>query len=364
MTATTWRRALPGLSLAVGGAVLLVVITSDQVGRLLPFNFGNRGADFRALYAAAHSMVGLGGPNPYRVSPPLFYPAPLVLPVAPLGFLDASTALAVARAVAALCLAGVVWGWRQATAGTPWSWALLLTLPAVSLVYLGQLPTALGLAAFSLAVAAQRAERWWLCGALVAIGLLRLGNAPPLLTMLAVGIGPRPRAAAWTTTGVLSVLIPLTLFATLWSPQWFSDYRVALGAYTFSGPVWAAAQQAAGLVGVAVLQVLAMALAVLVVRRSLGRPLDLDRSALVIGLTTVSASFPAAYAAVFAIPALLRASRFRRLAWLVPGAVVIPWALTTPPAQALGPAYVLAPLAEVLLLAAAASPLLRAKVTA
>jgi hypothetical protein len=91
------------------------------------------------------------------------------------------------------------------------------------------------------------------------------------------------------------------------------------------------------------------ALSAWLVRRSAGGRLGLDRASAVVGISALSATLPAAYAAAFALPALLRASARRRFRLIVPAALLVPW----------GPAYVLVPTLELLLLVATLLVLLR-----
>jgi hypothetical protein len=116
---------------------------------LLPFDFANRGADLRAIYAGTRSFVLHRGANPYFLDPPLFYPAPYVVLLSPLGLMSFTPALWAARLLSAGLLAATTWGWLHSREVPRSGWLLLLSLPAVSLVNLGQLPTALGVAGFS-----------------------------------------------------------------------------------------------------------------------------------------------------------------------------------------------------------------------
>jgi hypothetical protein len=329
----------------------LALVTSDPVVRLLPLNLENRGADFNAFFVGVHSFAGGGGPSPYSLDPPLFYPAPYVVLLSPLGLLSAGLALVAARVLGAALLAAVIWGWTSASPRRWDGWLLALSLPAVALVFLSQLPTALGLAALSLAVWAQRREMWVLAGALLAIGLIRLTNGPAVLAMLLVGAGWRWRALAALLGGAAAVLLVLGVAAWIWDPHWVGEYAVAVGRYSYTGPVWLAAQRIGGTFGPLVLLLASAAIAAWMVRRSAGRPLDVDSAAAVLALTTLTATFPAVYAAVFAIPGLVRASLVPGLRPIIPLAVVLPWVLALPLLRPGANYYILAPTAELMVAA-------------
>jgi hypothetical protein len=351
------RPARVALAAAVFG--LLILLSVDQVARLLPFDFANRGADLRAIYAGTRSFVLHRGANPYFLDPPLFYPAPYVVLLSPLGLMSFTPALWAARLLSAGLLAATTWGWLHSREVPRSGWLLLLSLPAVSLVNLGQLPTALGVAGFSAAIFAQRKQMWWLVGVGCAAGLIRVTNAPAVIAMLAIAIGRRPRAIAEALLGGAALLGPLVIGAFLWDPNWIGDYTAALTHYRYVGPLLGASQAVAGAVGPVLLLVAVAALSAWLVRRSAGGRLGLDRASAVVGISALSATLPAAYAAAFALPALLRASARRRFRLIVPAALLVPWGLASYDVSTVAPAYVLVPTLELLLLVATLLVLLR-----
>jgi len=345
--------------LAVGGStVLLFVLTSEPVARLLPFDARVRGDDFTRFWVASHSLISGTHTFPYKPGfGDFFYPAPYLFLTAPFGLLPRQWADDLARLLTAAMLAAVIaWWGRRPGGGGRAAWLLAVSLPAVQAVYLGQLATALGLAALSLAVLAQRRGRWWLVGLALAVAFIRPANALPVVAALAVGGWGNPRGLAAAAIAALLVLVPMVLTITLWDPSWPLDYAHVLGTYRFGVP--ALVSRAFGAAGLAALEVAACSLAVFWQRHDRGRPPSLDRSAAVLGMSIFAAPLTAAYSTAFIFPGTLVAMN---LGWtsIVVLTAVVPWLLLWPRAIGPIPGYALAPLALATIAAATIAWLVR-----
>ncbi|HEV3235010.1 MAG TPA: glycosyltransferase 87 family protein [Candidatus Dormibacteraeota bacterium] len=305
--------------------VALVAVTSWPLSSLLPFNPELRGDDFARFWRGSHALLTGAQDFPYQPGfGDFFYPAPYLVLSLPFSLLPAEWSGHLARALTAVLSLGVVGAWASTDRRVPISaWFLAASLPVVTAVFLGQLPTLVGVAAFSLAIWAQRQDRWWLVGVAVAIGLVRPANALPVLAMLVVGGWRRPRGLLTAAATTAAVLAPLSLVVTVWDPHWVPDYLRTVGEYRFGLP--AVLGKSFGAAGVVLPQLVAVALAVYWNRREAGRPLDLDRSAAVMALSVLVAPFTSAYSAMFALPAVIRLSR-RPGMWVVcPAFALLPW---------------------------------------
>ena len=329
-------------------ATALLALTSDLGAHLLPLHFANRGSDIAAVHAAARALVTGSGADPYTLTPPLFYPLSHVLLLAPLGWLSLAAAAEVARllSVAAVVLVVLAWTrWEPSWAGLP----LLLSLPVVVLGFLPQLPAALGLVAWSLALLAALRGRWATAGVLGAVGLIRVANAPALVAWLLV-LAWRERGLRRLVAGFGAVLVPLLLASLAVRPGWPAEYLRALGGYSYLGPIWASAR-AGGTVGVAALVLAGVAAAAVIATRGAGYETKLLGAAAVLAISCLTATTPADYAVVFAIPLMLEAARRRQWAWIAIAMVVLPWVTYVAlPGSGISP-YVLAPAVELGLVA-------------
>jgi hypothetical protein len=279
--------------------------------------------------------------------------------LAPVALLDADTALMVSRLLGALILVAVSAWWIEAgeERAPAWPWPLALSLPAVATVFLGQLPTAIGLGAFTVAVAAQRRQRWWLVGVAVAVGLIRPANALPVIAMLVTLGWPRPRVLLTAAVIAALVLAPLTLIAFANDPGWLSQYLRSLGDYPFGLPSMLG--RAFGPVGWLVPQAIVAAAAAFWTRRRAGGAAGIDRAAAVVAATVLVAPLSAVYAAVYGLPALLRLARRTATAAISPLAFAAPWLTALSPPDGPLPFHVLAPTAAAALVIAAIPMLLR-----
>ena len=278
--------ALPG----VLAAVVLTVITSPGIDRLLPFNPNARGADIEAWWFYARQLFGGGAFDPYGGTLPFFHMAPYLVVLGPFAAFDFDLAHHVARLVTALILAAVVVGWaRQAGGGRVprTAWLLCLSIPVVSAVYIGQVPSSLGLLALSVAIWAQRRGAWWLVGVAAAVGMIRTANALPVLAILLLGgWGEWRRLATAALTGALT-LLPLVAITTLRDPGWPGQFQAAVGAYGYGLP--SMLSRLLGPAALLLLQAFSVILALYWTRGSRSRPLDLDRAAAVMAMSVLAA---------------------------------------------------------------------------
>jgi hypothetical protein len=309
-----WRIRVPFLVLAGAGLVaLLVTGRADRPWWGLTDTWEMQvhlEAARAVLSGSLHDWYRHSGANGY--APPFEL---LALPLAPLP--DAVVAI-VGRCLVALALFAGLWLWQEGDRGVRSAlWPVLASLPALHALVTDHLFSALGLLALSLALWAQRRGRWYLAGAAVAIGTMRLANALPVIAMLAVGAWGKPRfglRALGSGALVLGAMIGIT---TLVDPSWPADWRVAFAQYPLAGwPRLAAA--AGGSAGVAILQLAVAGMAVWLVRRQAGQSLDPDRSALGLALTIISAPGEGPYTGIFALPALARVGGR-------PGVEALPW---------------------------------------
>ena len=277
--------------------------------------------DFADTLGAATALVHGQPAYPWYGDDHLLgYAPPYVVVFAPLGLLPQEVGLVVSWLLAVALIAAVVVGWARASgASIVWALPFLVSIPVVSLVRLDQLNSAVGLAALSLAIWAQRRDRWFLVGCAAALGLARTSNAVPIIAMLAVtGIG-RPKELATAGLGFLALVVPAVVLAFIWDPHWVADYGHNLYIYPLSGPV-KLFQVIFGSRGPVLLGGLVTLAAGWLAWPCRGRKLDLDRAALGLAVSVVAAIVSTYYCAVFALPALIRLARrpgFAPVRWIV-----------------------------------------------
>lgn len=311
---TVWRLRFPFLVLAGAGLVtLLVTGSADRPFWGLTDTWemqAHVGAARAILSGTLHTWYKHSGANGY--APPFEL---LALPLAPLP--DAVAAI-VGRCLVALALFAALWLWQEGDRGVRSAlWPALASLPALHALVTDHLFSALGLLALSLALWAQRRGRWYLAGAALAIGTLRLANALPVVAMLAVGAWGSPRLGLRAIGSGALVLGVMAGITTLVDPSWPADYRLAFAQYPLAG--WPRlASAAGGSTGLVVLQLAVAGIAAWLVRRQAGRALDPDRSALGLALTIISAPGEGPYTGIFALPALARVGGR-------PGVEALPW---------------------------------------
>jgi len=216
---------------------------------------------------------------------------------------------------------------RVTPAAAGWSriaWPILLSAPVFAVIWIDQLQAAVGLAALSLAIWAQRREKWWLVGIAASIGMIRLLNAIPVLCILLYAGWRKPRQLGIAVGAAAAFMAPLLAISYLWDRTFITDYIAGVTAYPFNGPPKAVVHSI-GPWGIAVLLLIECGAALWLVRRDAGRPLDPGRAALAMGLTVSLAPVGGLYPAIFVLPALIRLGMrpgFSALPWI---AAVAPW---------------------------------------
>lgn len=282
--------------------------------------------DVKPLLDAAAALLSGRGTYPYYGDSVALGYAPLYVPLfAPLALLPRGLAYAVSVLLCAALTLVTLAAWARRDGELPgWFWAVVLSVPVFALVRIDQLMTAIGFAALSGAIFAQRRDRWWVAGALVAVGLIRTANALPVMAMLVVGGWGRWDRLGRGAGGLLLVLAPLAAIATIWDPNWLQHYAHNLQVLPIVGPVKLVREQF-GLAGTVLLQLGGSLAAAAVVLPSRGKPLDLDRAALGIALSLLVSVVATFYPAIFVIPGLLRVARRAGMSGVAWMAAFLPW---------------------------------------
>jgi Glycosyltransferase family 87 len=259
------------------------------------------------------------------------YPPPHEVLMAPFSYLPRDAAQVVSIVGSAVLMGFVVWLWaRPGDRGglnlTSGAWPILLSAPVFAVVVIDQFQAAFGLAALSLALWAQRRNYWWLVGPAAGLGLIRTANAIPILAILLIGGWGKWRQLAIAIGSTIAVFLPLVLISFAWDPHWPAHYVTGIALYPSSGAPKVASGHF-GYWGLALLAIGASLLAVLLVWRDRGRPLDAGRSALGMALTLPITPLSGLYSAVFVLPAILQLGLrepFRIVPWI---AAFGPWAV-------------------------------------
>jgi hypothetical protein len=325
-----WAAAIGGLAaIAIAGQLVL-----NQASATIARSIGESrtlltpGLDFWPIWRDDHLFTsGQGDPFWYGRGISNAWPPPHEVAFAPLSYLPwpvahlASILLCAALVVAALLLWSRREDWRRLSSG---SWPLLLSAPVFAVVWIDQLQAVAGLLALSLAVWAQRRERWWLVGVAAAFGMIRVANAIPVLVILLLSFWGKPRQLAIAIGSGLLAMAPLIAISFAWDPNWIRDYMDGISAYPFNGTA-KLASHSLGYPGLGLLALLSSAVAIWLNRRQLGGRLDPGRVALAMGITVLVAPLGGLYCAIFVLPALLRLG-MRRGFWMVPWiAALVPW---------------------------------------
>jgi hypothetical protein len=255
--------------------------------------------------------------------------------LAPLGALPIGVALVLCWLITLGMLVAVLLLWLRGPTGIPtWGPLFLLSIAVFSTVRLNQMMSVIGLAGLSLAIWAQRRDRWWLVGVAGAVGLARTSNALPVLLMIAVTAWGRPRRLLEAVAGAATVLLPLTALSYLWDANWIADYAYNLSVYNLVGPV-KLAHSFFGMAGTVGLEAVVCAVALALAWPCRGKPLDLDRAALGMALGVLAAVISTYYVAIFALPALIRVARRPGLAGVAWFVTAFPWLVVIAAAPAI-----------------------------
>jgi hypothetical protein len=268
------------------------------------------------------------------------YPLPFQLLFLPLGFLPGA-AVAVVGRIAYLAFVFValrLWnGGSSSVRGA--LLPVIASLPVAQGFASNHLLSASGFFALTIALWAQRRDRWWLCGAALALGLLRPANALPVAAMVLVGAWGRPDRLLRAMAAGLATLTPLVIAAFVLDPGWVQGYRSDVGLYPIAGLAQVVVLNW-GPAGLIALQATVTGIAAWLVRRSAGGALDSDKSALGLALSALSAPMEGLYTGIFVLPALLRVGArdgYRLAPWLASG---IAWIVVVASAPVLnGPGW-------------------------
>src|SRR6202011_6399973 len=114
-----------------------------------------------------------------------------------------------------------LWLWQEGDRGVRIAlWPVLISLPALHALITDHLFSAIGLLALSLALWAQRRDRWYLVGAAAAFAMIRFTNALPVIAMLLVGAWGSPRRSLRALGAGIVVLAPLVGITSWLDPSW------------------------------------------------------------------------------------------------------------------------------------------------
>jgi hypothetical protein len=246
----------------------------------------------------ARGLLSGAGAASYTIGAANAYPLPFELLFVPIGLLNAPAVAIVGRLGTLLLIGAGLWLWR---CNQLWGLlAALLSLPAAEAVLSDHLMSAVGLFALSLAVWAHGRKHWILAGVALGLGGTRVANALPLVLILFL-YGPR----TWLRTGKLvagglSVVVPLTVAAFMVDSNWPSEYLRNLSVYGMSGLSQFVSLRW-GWLGEAGL-IVAVAVGGAAIARGRGQ----DGLSVALAASVLAAPMQGSYAAIFALPALVR----------------------------------------------------------
>ncbi len=319
--------------LGLGGLAVLAVagqLVLNQAAATIGHGLGKTwtvlttGFDFAPIWFPTHLFLSHQAvPHWYGAGVSNAWPPPHEVLLAPLGLLPYEVAHVTSAVLTAALMVFAVILWSQdgvgrlATSGSRIAWPLLLSAPVLAVVWIDQLQAAVCMAALSLAIWAQRRDRWWLVGIAASVGMIRPLNAIPVLCILLYGGWRKPRQLGIAFGVAAAFMAPLLAVSYLWDHTFITDYFAGITAYPFNGPPKAVVHSI-GPWGLAVLMLVGCAAALWLVREDMGRPLDAGRAALVMSLTVALAPLGGLYPGIFTIPALIRLG-------MRPGFSAVPW---------------------------------------
>ena len=317
--------------LAIAGQLVVnqaVVTIGRSLGKA--WSIFTTGFDFFPIWAVNYRFFHGPLPRWYGAGVSNAWPPPHEVLLAPFGLLSYDLAHAASLlATAALMVFTVILWSRDRAGGAPTSpsriaWPILLSAPVFAVIWIDQLQAAVCLAALSLAIWAQRRDKWWLVGIAASVGMIRPLNAVPVLCILLLGGLRKPRQLGIALGAAAAFMAPLLFISYLWDHTFVSDYIAGITAYPFNGTPKVVVH-AIGPLGLGLMMAVGCAAALWLVRKDAGRPLDPGRAALAIGLTVPLAPLGGLYPAIFTLPALIRLgtrSGFAAVPWI---AAVGPW---------------------------------------
>jgi glycosyl transferase family 87 len=333
------RLRLAGLGLLAVAGQLVLNQAVATIGRSLgkDWTIFTLGFDFHPIWELEIWLVrGLPGPRWYGAGFSNAWPPPHEVLLAPLAFLSYDGAHIASVVLTAALMVFTVVLWSTDAPPTPTlphkgggrfaggiAWPILLSAPVFAVIWIDQLQAALGLAALSLAIWAQRRDKWWLAGIAASIGMIRVLNALPVLAILLLSGWRKPRQLAIAVGAAAAFMAPLLFISYLWDHTFITDYIAGISAYPFNGTP-KAVTRSLGPWGLGLLVLIGCAAALWLVRRDAGRPLDPGRAGLAMGLTVPLAPLGGLYPAIFTLPALIRLG-------LRPGFSAVPWIAAVAP---------------------------------
>jgi glycosyl transferase family 87 len=299
----TFRDAIPRtiLDSAARMAFTLIALGGIALTALVwpPLGPGELGGEWNL----ARGLLGGAGAGFYAIGRANAYPLPYELLFVPIGLLNAPAVSIVGR-LATLVLIGAGLGlWCR---NQRWGLAAaLLSLPAAEAVMSDHLMSAVGLFALSLAVWAHRHNRWALAGAALGLGGIRFANALPLVLILFLSGERTWSRIGKMVVGGMAVVVPLTVAAFALDPSWPNDYLRNLAVYGMAGLSqfaslrWGWLGEAGLVVGIAV------------GGAAIARGRGQDGLSMALAASVLAAPMQGPYAAIFALPALVRLAERR-----------------------------------------------------
>ncbi|HKV87120.1 MAG TPA: hypothetical protein VJT78_03900 [Candidatus Dormibacteraeota bacterium] len=266
--------------------------------------------DISGEWQVARELLTSGVVQSYSNGARNAYPLPLELLFLPFGLLGPTEVAVLGRAVTLALIAAALWTWSpRFTVVLP----ALLSLPAVEAIFTNHVMSAVGLVGLSLAIWAQRKNRWFLCGVALGLGSIRLVNAVPVVVALLLCTRWSAASFVRMVLGALALLAPLTVLAFVVDPAWPREYQANLSVFGVAGVAQIAMRW--GALGEAVLLAAISAIAVIAVRLR-GK----DGFAIAMALSVLGAPMQSPYTAIFGLPALVQVAArpgYQKAAWVV-----------------------------------------------
>src|SRR5438445_11385954 len=242
---TGWWLRLPLLALSGVGLVVLL-LNSSLVSAHQPFWRLTDPWEMRNHLEAARAI--LFGPSLhqwYASGNTTGYPPPFELLAVPLALLPDPVAAIVGRFLVAAALGLSLWLWHEGDRGVRIALVpVLISLPALHALVSDHLFSAIGLLALSLALWAQRRDRWYLVGVAAAVAMIRFTDALPVIAMLVVGAWGSPTRSLRALGSGLVLVAPLVAVTPWLDASWPADYIHSLSFYPLAG--WPRLAAAAG----------------------------------------------------------------------------------------------------------------------
>ncbi|HXZ99204.1 MAG TPA: glycosyltransferase 87 family protein, partial [Candidatus Binatia bacterium] len=282
----------------------MAVAASAACFTALEIRNGGLGANLYGILGAARTLLSGRPPTALNL---ISYPATTFPLYAPLALLPDRVAQPLTQVGSLALLAAVLFAWGRSDGERPTAWlaALLFSPPAIGLVWIDQVNTAVALASLSAAVFLVNGPRRSVAGALGAVTLvLRPFNAIPALPALGF-LHRRSRRLAVAVLWCCIVTGAVALVAWRWDGSLIHDLLNTASRRPISG-VAGFARQLLGLPGL-----LGYLAALLAFEIWLARALEpthsrLDSAAILIAVSVLGVHLGGNYPAVYCFPALAR----------------------------------------------------------